>query len=454
MTTFYEDQRADRAAMAEQKRLTAQHSDRLRADRQREADERTARLREQARADRQADRQEQQQRRQERAERRREVLTPAEIFRRGTFAVVIASGLASLPAQVMHFVGISPLLLPLPLAVEGLAWVMAAGVAYADARRLPVWVRWLLRSLIAAFASFAAFINYGYGQSLTNLLSVGDAKTVGLGLAAVTLLGPIAFEIRQWVSTLAASIEGIDADRREHSRRRRRHHRKVVRVADRLISAAPHGELDRQAAFERAWSIVRGCPDPGMTPALHKRAAKSAQAMHKARAQQPDHPQPEVVPEVPDGVAERSMADLEESTPAPADRSTTPKAAVEPISARPKVDLVKHAIAPTAPTAPVESIRSTPTESAPTAAAETPRPRRVTGKVPTAARSAQPRRTAEQLLAEARSATADWSIEDLTGEAIRKAVRCAPAKARELRDALRAERAEQADPASDGEAAA
>ncbi|MFE3647697.1 hypothetical protein ACFXO2_07610 [Streptomyces sp. NPDC059152] len=450
--SYYEEQRADRAAKAEQKRLSAQHGEELRAARQQEADARTARLRDQARADRKTDRLERQQRRRERAERRREVLTPGEIYRRGTLAVVTASGLASLPAQILHFVSISPLLLPLPLAIEGLAWVMAAGVAYADARRLPAWVRWLLRSLIAGFAGFAAFINYGYGLSLVHHgLSAEDAQTVGRGLAAVTLLGPIAFEIRQWVSTLAASIEGVDADRHEHSRRRRRHHRKVVRVADRLISAAPFGDLDRQSAFERAWSIVRGCPEPGMTPALHKRAAKSAKAMQEARAKQPDQPPTEAAPKGPGRAAEQSMADLDKSTPTPADQSGLPEPVSESIPDRPKVDLVKRTVTPAAP---VESIRSTPIEPVLTAAAEAPRPRRVTGKVPTAARSKQPKRTPEQLLEEARSATVDWSIEELTAERIRKAIRCAPEKARPLRDTLRAERADQADPTpSEGAAA-
>ncbi|MFI1203816.1 hypothetical protein ACH4VR_31020 [Streptomyces sp. NPDC020883] len=438
--SFYEERRADQAARAEQKRLTAQHGEELRAARQRESDQRAARLRDQARADRQADRLDRQQRRRERAERRREVLTPAEIYRRGTLAVVTSSGLASLPAQVIHFVGISPMLLPLPLAIEGLAWVMAAGVAYADARHLPAWVRWLLRSLIAAFAGFAAFINYGYGLSLVHHgLSAEDAQTVGRGLAAVTLLGPIAFEIRQWVSTLAASIEGVDADRREHARRRRRHHRKVVRIADRLISAAPFGTLDRQTAFERAWTIVRGCPEPGMTPKLYERAAKSAQAMHQARAQQPDQPPTGTARKEPERVAEQSMADLDKSTPAPVDPSGLPEPAAELIPDRPKVDLVKHVDAPAAL---VESIRSAPIEPARAAAAEGPRSRRVTGKVPAAARSKQQRRTPEQLLDQARSATADWSIEELTAERIRKAIRCAPEKARPLRDTLRAERAD------------
>ncbi|MFI1763200.1 conjugal transfer protein [Streptomyces sp. NPDC020800] len=73
-----------------------------------------------------------------------------------------------------------------------------------------------------------------------------------------------------------------------------------------------------------------------------------------------------------------------------------------------------------------------------------PRPRRrPTGRVPAAARSPRPTRTADELLTEARKATADWADEELTAEAIRKAVRTAPAKARTLRDTLKAERAER-----------
>ncbi|MFC8257464.1 DUF2637 domain-containing protein [Streptomyces sp. NPDC057291] len=74
-------------------------------------------------------------------------------------------------------------------------------------------------------------------------------------------------------------------------------------------------------------------------------------------------------------------------------------------------------------------------------AAEQSAPRRATGRVPDSARSARPVRTAEELLAEARSATVDWAVEDLTAEGIRKTVRTSPAKARVLRETLRAERA-------------
>ncbi len=72
-------------------------------------------------------------------------------------------------------------------------------------------------------------------------------------------------------------------------------------------------------------------------------------------------------------------------------------------------------------------------------------PRRSTGRVPKSARTPRAKRTPDQLLAEAREVTADWPDDALTGEAIRKAVRTAPPKARQLRDTLKAERAAAAE---------
>ncbi|MFD6182638.1 DUF2637 domain-containing protein [Streptomyces goshikiensis] len=74
------------------------------------------------------------------------------------------------------------------------------------------------------------------------------------------------------------------------------------------------------------------------------------------------------------------------------------------------------------------------------AAAESTRPRRATGRVPVAARSTRPVRTEAELLAEARSLTESWPVEKLTGEGIRKALRTSPAKARIVRETLKAER--------------
>lgn len=114
----------------------------------------------------------------------------------------------------------------------------------------------------------------------------------------------------------------------------------------------------------------------------------------------------------------RSTSDLGESTPTPA---PVPPALPAPVL----VDLVKR-VAPV----PVRAV-----------AAESARPRAATGRVPDAARAPRPVRTADELLGEARSVTADWPVGDLTAEGIRKAVHTSAAKARVLRETLRAERA-------------
>jgi len=95
---------------------------------------------------------------------------------------------------------------------------------------------------------------------------------------------------------------------------------------------------------------------------------------------------------------------------------------------------------PQPPAALPERSAPVPVEPVPVAASIVAAPRRATGRVPQSARSTRPTRTADELLAEAREKTAGWSVEELTAEAIRKAVRTAPAKARALRDTLKAER--------------
>ncbi|MFG2226134.1 hypothetical protein [Streptomyces sp. NPDC048644] len=424
LSTYRQEDRADKAAHAEQRRLNAAAADDRRARRQQAEDERTARLREQARTDKSTDRIAREQRRQERAERRQQALTPERIYRTGTLSLVVASGLASLPAQILHFVGISPMLLPVPLGVEGAAWVMAAGVAYADTRGAPAWVRWLLRALVAAAAGFAASINYGYGLHLSGL-SAADAQAAGVGLAAVTLLGPVVFEIRQWVSTLAARDEDA-RERRRHAARRRRHHRRVRRVATRLLSAAPLGTLSESTAWEQAWEIVHGSDKPGMTPELHSRANRAAAEMADTLAQNPANTK-----KTTEDTANQSGSDLCE--PARSGRRWSVRIRIRPTRRTRK--RVGSAPKPTdaPPVVPVG-------RPAAVAAAASTRPRRATGRVPDSARTARPRRTPDQLLAEARSVTADWSADELTADRIRKAVRTSAAGARTLRDTLRAER--------------
>ncbi|MFE7664763.1 hypothetical protein ACFU7U_28460, partial [Streptomyces celluloflavus] len=306
--------------------------------------------------------------------------------------------------------------------------------AYADARAAPVWVRWLLRALVAAAAGFAASINYSYGLHLDGL-PPADAQAAGVGLAAVSLLGPVVFEIRQWVSTLAAHDEDA-RDRQRHAARRRRHHRRVRRVATRLLSAAPRDTLTEATAWERAWAIVHGCDEPGMTPRLHRKAAKSATKMAGAVAQAPENAE-----ESSQEWMEGSGSDLRESG-VPRRRWLRVRTRLTRRS-RPRVGSA-----------------DLPTDSASTARpAAVPegsgaRPRRATGRVPAAARATRLNRTPEQLLAEARKTTADWPTDKLTADRIRPALRTSTENARSLRDTLRAERAERAGRAPDEGAAA
>ncbi|MFF3633977.1 DUF2637 domain-containing protein [Streptomyces sp. NPDC002250] len=68
----------------------------------------------------------------------------------------------------------------------------------------------------------------------------------------------------------------------------------------------------------------------------------------------------------------------------------------------------------------------------------TPRPPR---KRPVKAKPASVQRTASDLLSEARTLTADWADDAVNAEALRKALRCGSSPARQVRDALLAERA-------------
>ncbi|MEV6696250.1 hypothetical protein AB0M68_03680 [Streptomyces sp. NPDC051453] len=281
MSSWFEERRADKAADAEERRKGKVFDAKLRRDERRE----DAKEKREETAQRRRDRT---QRRQVRAARREKTLTPGNVYRKGTLGLVTLSALASLPAQILHFVGIHWMLFPVGPAVEGAAWVMAAGVAYADERRLAAWVRWLLRALSLSAAGFAAHINYQYGLSLAHHgVDPANAQAAGLGLAAVTLGGPLFFEVRQWVLTLLAAV--VDPKKRaeqkaraKHEKKRGRDHRDVVKLAKKLVSAAPFGDLMFEEAFVSAWEIKYGTRTPGMTPALHAQAHASRKALADA----------------------------------------------------------------------------------------------------------------------------------------------------------------------------
>ncbi|MFE9850306.1 hypothetical protein ACFYPN_16050 [Streptomyces sp. NPDC005576] len=270
MSSWSEERRHNLAAEAEQRRLDEDARDDRRRRAQEAADKRTREARrldaEEKRTARAQRRRERMQRRQARAVKREKTLTPGNVYRRGTLLLVALSAAASLPAQILHFVQISWMLFPIGPAVEGAAWVMAAGVAYADERKLPGWVRWTLRVLSMSAAGFAANINYQYGMSLTSEgLTASQAQAAGIGLAAVTLGGPLFFEVRQWVLTLSASTaspkqQAEDKARARHLKDRAKTFKDVTARQQVLLLAAPFGELSKEEAFDRAWLDVNGAP--------------------------------------------------------------------------------------------------------------------------------------------------------------------------------------------------
>lgn len=280
MSSWREERRADLVVEADERRKSKAFDAKLRRDERRKDREEAREVKAQERRDKAA-------RRQARAARRK-TLTPGNVYRKGTLALVLASAAASLPAQVMHFVGISVMLLPIPFALEGAAWVMNAGVAYADERKLAPWVRWLMRGLAMSAAGYAAHINLAYGRSLEGHgLSAADAAAVGWGLAAVTMLGPLFFEVRQWVLTLTSATtdpkrRAEEKARTTHEKQRRKNHKPVVELAETLVSAAPYGTLAFEEAFASAWEILYGTRTPGMTPSLHAQAYASRKALADA----------------------------------------------------------------------------------------------------------------------------------------------------------------------------
>ncbi|MFD3333534.1 hypothetical protein ACFWV1_12940 [Streptomyces sp. NPDC058700] len=286
MSSWHEERRTDRVVDARERREDRAFDAKLRRDERRKDREEQRQEKAQVRRDRA-------QRRAARAAKREKNLTPGNVYRKGTLGLVTMSALASLPAQILHFAAIHWMLLPIGPAVEGAAWVMAAGVAYADERKLPAWVRWLLRALSLSAAAFAANINYSYGLSLTEHgVSASSAQAAAIGLAAVTLLGPLFFEVRQWVLTLTATAgdprkRAEEKARAKHDRKRRRHHKTVADVADRLMSAAPFGSLKAEDAWTQAWGIVHGSSDSWMTPKLHAYAVQSAAALAAAQTPMP-----------------------------------------------------------------------------------------------------------------------------------------------------------------------
>ncbi|MFV8130061.1 DUF2637 domain-containing protein [Streptomyces syringium] len=414
-----------------QDRLSEREQDRADKAAQAEARREARRLeREQDRADRAADRGEKRQDKAARAARWRGARGWV-VANGALICTGVVMGCAIVPALVAQFTalstaGLGPLLAALLAAMlEGGAWAATFGAAKAARDDQPTG---RYRAATWACALVAAGVNFWHGSRDYGLW-------LGVVLAAASL-----FAVGMW----ELHLHGTHAPSREerqrvrHERRRRWHHRKVCRTADRLITAAPYGTLPAENAFAAAWRVRHGAA-PGLTAGLvaDRLAAESRLGTVIESAADTG---PQRVTARLWTTGDDSIPVLGPSSPM---RFTNQEEAPSNVSNQSRADQPESTLPPADPPAGESTDRAPELESVPSIrvlAADARAPRRATGRVPDSARSPRPTRTDAELLAEARAVTAGWAEEELTAEAIRRALHTAPAKARALRETLKAER--------------
>ncbi|MCF3102954.1 DUF2637 domain-containing protein [Streptomyces roseoverticillatus] len=438
--SWQEQRRRDRLADREQDRADkAARAVERREDRRLE--------REQDRADRAAARGEKRQDKAGRAERWRS--RRAWIVDHGALMCTgVVMACAIVPAVVTQFTalssaGVGPLLAALLAAMlEGGAWAATFGAAEAARHDRPTG---RYRAATWACAAVAAGINFSHGS-----------HDYGLWLGVVLAVASL-FAVGMWELHLNGSHTPSreERERVRHERRRRQHHRKVCQVADRLITAAPHGSLPAEEAFIAAWRIRHGA-SPGLTAQLLADRLAAEAGLGAVVEQAADGGPQRVTARLwavgdegmpvlgrtcpvplgkredrPDFAVDRSMAGLRISAPVPVDRSadSPPARPLPPLPVRPRGGAGNGPAGKPSGRAVAHSTGTGP--------------RRATGRVPAAARyEAAGRRTDDELLDTARQQTAGWPDEELNAERLRTTLRIGAAKARNLRDILQAERAE------------
>ncbi|MBC3844719.1 hypothetical protein GXW82_44500 [Streptacidiphilus sp. 4-A2] len=287
-----EQLRKDRANVAEQRR-----KDRADAAEQRRKDADAAQVRQQR--EKAAARREATRAKEERAERWSKRAGSARAWlmaEADTAFALLVMACAIVPAvtyqwRSLHGHGVgSAIAAALAAMLEASAWVATVGASRAgrDGRpvlpyRIAMWVS----------ASIAATINYIGGVS-------SHGVAVGLVLAVASLAGIGIWELRSLgrhgTSTRTRAQRAEDRARARHARKRRRAHKDVLRVAERIWSAAPYGSMTPDEAWAVAWEIHTGSADPGLTPELERQRVEARAALRAAlTVQEPSVPQPETI---------------------------------------------------------------------------------------------------------------------------------------------------------------
>lgn len=168
----------------------------------------------------------------------------------------VISQVGALGSAKVHFL----LAALLAAMLEGGAWALTfMGKAAEDAGRetrkyrIATW----------ATASLAAGINFWHWAE------VGSPLWVASVFGASSLFAIYVWDMRTHGSHGPTRAERREErERRRHVKRRRKDHKDEYALAERLMSAAPYGSLDEEAAFATAWRIRHGA-EPGMTAALY-----------------------------------------------------------------------------------------------------------------------------------------------------------------------------------------
>ena len=163
------------------------------------------------------------------------------------------------------FAGLAALL---AFMLEAGAWAATAGEVKAMKAGRAIWP---YRTAIWSFTTAAASINFAHGME--------TAWWLGAILAASSVVPVALFHMVMAGRHAAKPKPDAQAKARvKHEKNRRRHHKSVVQLAERLVSAAPFGELVFEDAFTTAWEIQHGTREHGLMPALHAKRHASRKA--------------------------------------------------------------------------------------------------------------------------------------------------------------------------------
>ncbi|MDH6122007.1 heme exporter protein D [Kitasatospora sp. GAS204A] len=144
--------------------------------------------------------------------------------------------------------------------LEGAAWALNAMGSRAEGERSTRTYR--IGAWTAALV--AAVINFSHGRQE---YAAHTWVAVVLGLSSLVAVWLTDLQTHSGKGPTRAEKK-LAAERAAHTKARTQHHPEVLQVAQRLISATPHGALDADDAWRVAWSFVHGSEVSGVTADL------------------------------------------------------------------------------------------------------------------------------------------------------------------------------------------